>query len=86
MAITKTKQLKSFEMDAENKTISVSIETIFTENGDEARKRERRAFVPGQVEDVKTWTGAGNASPYIVFLNAIWTSAVIAAYQASIAP
>lgn len=74
MAITKTKILKNFEVDGEFKTVSIAYEIVVTDSveGELARKKFRRAFSPGQIEDVKAWTGAGNNNPYIVFLNAIW--------------
>lgn len=86
MSIIKSKKLKNFDVDAENKTVSISYEIILTDDieGELARKKYRRAFVPGQVEEIKAWAEVGNQNPYIVFLNSIWTPAVISAYQASL--
>jgi hypothetical protein len=87
MALTKTRQLKVFNVDGETKKVWIGLETIITDDiiGEEFRRIKGNEFVPGQVEDVKSWAGVGNQNPYIVFLNAIWTPAVIATYQASIA-
>ena len=67
-----------------SKTISVAKDTIIKKDGVEVGKqRHRCAFVPGDIEAVKTYIGATD-SPEIDYLNAIWTEDVIADYQASL--
>ena len=66
-----------------NKTISIAMDRVIVDaNGNQIAKvsRVRRAFVPGEIEQVKEWLGA-TESPEIDYLSAIWTPEVIAAYQ-----
>lgn len=64
------------------KTVSVAIDTvIYRDDVEISRERNRRAFVPGQLDDVKDFIGI-NESPEITYLDAIWTQEVIAEYNA----
>lgn len=85
MALSKSTQLKTFIIDGEVRTISITIDTIVTDDvlGEIARRSVMRLFEPGDINIVKAWTGIGDQNPYIVFLNALWTPAVIAAWQAA---
>ena len=68
-----------------NKTISISKDVIVKKDSQEiARSRHRQAFVPGDIDAVKEYTGLVDESPEIVYLNAIWTQDVIDAYLASL--
>lgn len=72
------------DINPNNKTVSVAIVTAILKDGVEiSRSEHRRAFGPGQIEDVKDYIGV-NSSPEIDYLNAIWTQDVIDAYNASI--
>lgn len=71
-------------IDVTNKTISIAKDIIIKKDGVEiARNRERCAFAPGDIENVKIYLNVAN-SPEIDYLNAIWTDEVIAAYKANI--
>jgi len=86
MAINKNIVFKQFNLDIENKTISLAFETVIEENGEElARKRHRCAFVPGDIEKVKQFMGLGDTNKHIKYINSIWTQAVIDRYQAKLA-
>ena len=77
MAITKRTELK--EEILPNQTIQVRTATVIEEDGVElARSYHRHVFVPGS--DV-----SGQPQEVQDIANALWTSEVIAAYQASIA-
>ena len=68
------------------KTVSVAIDTVINKDDVEiARSRHRCAFVPGQIEEVKAYTGLSDESPEIIYLNSIWTPEVIQAYNDLIA-
>lgn len=85
MAITKSKVLKKFEIDCENKTVSIVFDIIIYDDGGElARTKHRRAFAPGQIELIKTWAGVGDQNVFIQFLNNYWTQQVIDDYLRSI--
>lgn len=69
-----------------NKTISIARDSVVYNNGVEiARNRHRQAFVPGQIEDVKQYTGWGDSEPSIIYLNSMWTQEVIDDYNAMLA-
>jgi len=86
MSLTKSKLVKSFQVDLELNTISITYQIIITDSieGELARKDFNKAFVPGQTQLVKDFTNAPNSHPAIIFLNSIWTQAVIDAYNASV--
>lgn len=70
------------DLDPNLKTVSVAIDTIIYRDGVEiSRERNRRAFVPGQLDDVKAFIGV-NESHEITYLEAIWTQEVIDEYNA----
>ena len=77
MAITKRTELK--EEILPNKTIQVRTTTIVEEDGTElARSYHRHVVHPG--DDV-----TGETQEVQAIANALWTTEVIAAYQASVA-
>ena len=77
MAITKRTELK--EEILPNQVIQVRTTTVVEEDGVElARSHHRHVLVPG--DDV-----TGEAKEVQDIANALWTTEVIAAYQASIA-
>ena len=77
MAITKRTELK--EEILPNKTIQIRTTTIVEEDGTElARSYHRHVVHPG--DDV-----TGETQEVQAIANALWTSEVIAAYQASVA-
>jgi hypothetical protein len=68
------------------KTVSIAIDTIIKKDDVEiTRSRHRCAFVPGQIEEVKAYTGLSDESPEIIYLESIWTPEVIKAYNELIA-
>lgn len=83
--LTKETTLSRLEINQDNKTISIRLDTVIKENNVElSRSCHRCAFVPGQIEDVKNYLGVED-SPEIQYLNSIWTPQVIADYEAMIA-
>lgn len=69
------------DIDALYKTVSICKRTQIIKDGSViSESRDRRAFVPGQIEDVKTYLGVTD-SPEINYLNDVWTSEVIENYQ-----
>lgn len=66
------------------KTVSISLIIVFKNDGVEVGRNppHTRAFVPGQIEDVKEYIGVTD-SPEITYLNSIWTQAVIDAWNES---
>jgi len=73
------------DINSNNYSMSVAIDTVIKRDGVIiSRSRDRRAFVPGQIEDVKSYTGM-TEGPEIDYLNAIWTQQVINDYNAMIA-
>lgn len=82
--LTEINEIILDNINAFSKTISIAKDTIIQKDGVEiARQRNRQAFVPGDIEAVKSYTGFTNADPEIVYLNSIWTQNVIDAYVAS---
>lgn len=81
--ITETTQIIIDNINTTNKTISIKKETSIERDGIEIARTEpwRKAFVPGEVEDVKELTGWTDESPEVVYLNSIWTQEVIDAYN-----
>jgi len=72
------------DINPNTKSVSIAIDTVVLRNGIEiARERLRRAFVPGEIEDVKEFVGV-ESSPEIEYLEAIWTTEVIEAFNASL--
>lgn len=79
--LTKETKLAKLEINQDNKTISIRLDTVIKEGGVElSRSCHRCAFVPGQIEDVKEYLCVED-SPEIQYLNSIWTEDVIADYQ-----
>ena len=69
------------DINPNNKTISIAMDTIIKKDGViVARSRNRRAFVPGDIQAVKEYIGVID-SPEITYLNALWTKEVIDAYR-----
>lgn len=63
------------------KTISIAKDTKILDGSVEiASNRERKSFVPGQIEDVKSYLGE-SSGPEIDYLNAVWTTDVISQFQ-----
>lgn len=87
MALTERNLQPIFtDINPNNNTISVAMDTVIERDGVEISKsRNRRAFVPGDIASVKEYTGLDDKSPEIVYLNSIWSAEVIAAYNDSIA-
>lgn len=82
--ITKEIIIARFEINPENKTISIRLDTVIKEDDVElSRSLHRRAFVPGDIEKVKEYLGV-STSKEITYLNSVWTAAVIKAYKAMI--
>jgi len=72
------------DINPNTKSVSIAIDTVVLRDGVEiARERLRRAFVPGEIEDVKEFVGV-ESSPEIEYLEAIWTTEVIEAFNASL--
>lgn len=74
------------DINPNTKTISVAMDSVIKKDGVEvSRSRERCAFVPGDIEGVKAYTGLGDDAPEIVYLNSIWSAEVIAAQKVLVA-
>ena len=74
------------DINPNTKTISVAMDTVIERDGVEVSKsRHRCAFVPGDIEGVKAYTGLADDAPEIVYLNSIWSAEVIKAHQALVA-
>ena len=81
--ITKEINIARFEMNAENKTLSIRMDTIIKEDGVElSRKHHRCAYVPGDIDKVVECLGADASE--VSYLKSIWTDEVIAEYEATI--
>lgn len=79
--IIKEQIISKIEVDGENKTVSIRKDEIIKENDIElARNHHRRAFVPGELEEVKEYMGV-EEGPEIAYLESLWTEEVIQAYQ-----
>jgi len=82
--LTETIEIILDNINISTKTISIAKDTVISKDGVEiSRSRNRRAFVPGDIESVKTYLDATESSE-IDYLNAIWTEEVIEAYQESL--
>lgn len=86
MEITEQLKFKKLDIDIENWTISIAFVPIITKDGDEyiRGKVHRRAFVPGEIDAVKEFTGLGDNSKHIQYINSLWTPEVIAEHQAKV--
>jgi hypothetical protein len=86
MALTEQLKFKKLDVDVENWAISIAfIPVINKDNVEYLRgKLHRRAFVPGQIEDVKAFTGLDNTNKHIKYINSLWTQQVIDEYNAKI--
>lgn len=86
MAITKQTVFKHFDIDCENWFISLGFVQVIKEDGVEIARSGtmRSAFVPGEINKVKSFTGLGDANKHIQYLNNLWTAQVIADYQATL--
>lgn len=80
--ITQEQIFTFHDINPNTKTISISLFTIFKNDGVEVGRNppQTRAFVPGQIEDVKTYIGVTD-SPEITYLESIWTQDVIDAWK-----
>jgi len=76
-------QISIDNINTTTKTISIKKVNIIIKDGVEISRADplRCAFYPGQIEDVKTFTGWNDLAPEVIYLNAIWTPEVIDAYQ-----
>lgn len=71
-------------INTSNKTISIAKDVVVKKDGVEiARTRDRKAFVPGDIDAVKVYIGT-EESPEIDYLNVIWTEQVISEYEESL--
>lgn len=69
-------------INVSTKTISIAKDSVVLRDGIEiARDRNRCAFHPGQIEEVKIYTGWDDSTPEVIYLNSVWTQEVIDAYQ-----
>ena len=81
----KENKIAILDMNLKNNTISLRKDTVTYENGEElTRAHERCAFVPGDIEKVREYTGL-QSGELIDLLNERWTPEVIADYQAMVA-
>ena len=74
MSLTEEKLQPIFtDINPNTKSVSVAIDTLIMRDGVEVSKeRHRRAFVAGELEAVKEYTGLGDDAPEIIYLKAIW--------------
>ena len=82
MAIRQETMLPIFtDIDPNFKTVSIGILTIIYNNEIEiARTMDRRAFSPGQIDQVKAYIRA-ETSPEISYLDTIWDQPTIDKYN-----
>lgn len=70
------------DINPETKTVSITRVTIVKKDGIEiARSSNTRAFMPGDIEEVKIYLGV-QESPEITYLESIWTQEAIDAWNA----
>ena len=85
MDITKEVVAAEVTMNLENSTTSIAMDTIIKEDGVEiSRTRHREAFVPGDIEKVKGYTGK-TTSKELTYLKSMWTAEAITAHKAEVA-
>lgn len=70
-------------INATTKSISINKFSVILSDGVKISQTQPLtcAFLPGQIEDVKVFTGWNDETPEVIYLNSVWTSEVIAAYQ-----
>jgi len=82
--ITKEVVVSKFEIDTEALTVSIKLDTVIKEDGRElARSSHRRGFVPGDIEDIRTYTGK-DVSAELIYLESLWSPEAVAAYLVAV--
>jgi|GEM_PF-6622622 len=72
------------DINPNTKTISIAMDAVIKKDGVEISKsRDRCAFVPGEIDRVKLYSGLTDESAEIIYLNSIWTAKVISDYLAT---
>lgn len=80
--ITKRKEIGKLDINFKFKTISLRYDTVIEEDGEEIfRNHHRKAFVPGEIEDLKTYTGLSDTNKHIKYIDSLWTPSVVQDYQ-----
>lgn len=81
--LTSTETIIIDTINTTTKTISIQKQTVIKNNDVVIATGEpiRRAFVPGEIDEVKVFTGWNDETPEIIYLNSIWTEEVIDAYR-----
>lgn len=73
--------VSKFEVNVENKNVSIRTDTVIKEDGVElSRSHHRCAFVPGDIDAATECLGSD--SPEVAYLSALWTPEVVAAHKA----
>lgn len=81
MSLVKEINIARFDMNPENKTVSIRMDTVIKEDGVElSRKHHRCGFAPGDIDKVAACLGADASE--VVYLKLVWTDQVIADYKA----
>lgn len=79
--ITQSIHFSIDNMDPEFKSISICKLTIIKDGDNEiARGRDRKAFIPGEIDEVKSYIEL-TEGPEIDYLQSIWTQEVIDTYN-----
>jgi hypothetical protein len=72
MALTEETVLTKFEVNPDTKTVNCRMDTVIKKDGEEiSRTSHRKAFMQGQIEDVKTYINK-TTGPEIDYLNTLW--------------
>lgn len=84
--IEKNVKFKKLDVDLEHFTISIAFVSIITENEEELTRTalHRKAFVPGQIDEVKEATGLDDNDLNIKYLKELWSDDVIQNYRDSL--
>ena len=83
MTLKKETKLVKFDVNVEHKTVSIALDTVILENGEEiSRKRHRCSFAPGDLDKVKEYLGV-DKSPELDLLKKMWPAKVVKEYLAN---
>ena len=75
MALTKQFRVSEYTIVFPGKEVIVRYSLVVQEDGDDLiqGKTKTRKFFPGQIEELKSFTGLGNQNVHIAHINNIWS-------------
>lgn len=80
MLLTKEILISGFDVNPENKTISIKMDTIIKDDEVElSRSSHRCAYVPGDI--LRVIKCLGEDAPEVAYLEILWTDLVIESYK-----